>query len=164
MKADFTVVTPQMRQEARDRIIRPCCTDPCCVSREDQVTDALNAGIEYGMQYAMKMISYRIRAELVCCNDDDIAKQRRMLEGKLPKDHGFHAVCYWGEMGARLAEDSHSMLEEPYECEGRHPGECWSYRRCERSKHPICQNCFACRVCELQECCTQKEVTVDECP
>lgn len=153
MKPYFTRVTVQMRDEARDMIIHPCCTDPCCVKPEDQITDALDAGIEYGIRYAMKMIAYRIRAELVCCTGDQIDA----MAGKSDAD-GFHHICYWGEMGARLAEDPHSMLESPYECDGRHPGECWSSKRCEERKHPICEKCCACLLCEFQECCTQKEV------
>lgn len=78
MKPYFTRVTVQMRDEARDMIIHPCCTDPCCVKPEDQITDALNAGIGYGIRYAMKMIAYRIRAELVCCNAEEIADEEGM--------------------------------------------------------------------------------------
>lgn len=109
----------------------PCCGRECgqCPPR-DLVADAIQAGVTAGILFAMKRISYRIRAELVCCTDEGIERMYQQLlnlrgaqdERDLP---GFHGICYWGEMGARLAEDGHSLLDSPYECSGKHPGHCW---------------------------------------
>lgn len=156
-------VTNAMVVEARNEMFKPCCGYECPDCENDEVRDAVEAGIFYGLRYAQRMIAYRIRAELVCCPRQQIAKDKLMLQGKLPRDHSFHDICYWGEMGARLAEDPHSLLEEPYACSGHHPGECWGTKRCKRNKHTLCDKCQACRECELDECCISGEgETTDE--
>lgn len=131
----------------------PCCGYDCqqCPP-QDRVADAVNAGITAGLLFAMKRISYQIRAELVCCTDEDIERQYRQLKALGCGDErtleGFHAICYWGEMGARLAEDGHSLMRSPYGCGGRHSGPCPGTRRCDREQHLICDKCHTCTVCE----------------
>lgn len=50
-------------------------------------------------------IAFRIRAELVCCHIYD-----QVQSGKLSREEaadarrGRHALCYWGEAAARIAE------------------------------------------------------------
>lgn len=98
-----------------------------------------------GLLYAMTMIASRIRSELVCCTAEEIAAMAEQLKGGGKAAH-WHDICYWGEMGARLAEDPHSLLLSPYECPGAHPGTCWSIRRCRKRGHEICETCFDCTV------------------
>lgn len=118
------------------------------------VDKALFAGYLQGVRHAQRMIADRIRAELVCCTAEDIERMAAAM-GARKRDLdevGFHHICYWGEMGARLAEDSHSMLPSPYECDGRHPGECWSSRRCHRDGHSFCNVCMSCEECDEERC------------
>jgi hypothetical protein len=60
-------------------------------------SDALAAAERRGYERAARDIAYRIRAELVCCDiyDHDAGTNRA---GRT------HAICFWGEAGARLAE------------------------------------------------------------
>lgn len=135
-----------------------CCGYDCqqCPPR-DKVADAISAGITAGIFFAMKRISYRIRAELVCCPDEEIDRQRQQLEelgcGDESRIPGFHHICYWGEGAARLAEDGHSLMTHPYACTGMHEGHCWGTGRCERLRHPLCDKCYTCTVCEGHNVC-----------
>lgn len=129
------------------------CTDPDCCGM-DRGHEAAKWGVEAGIRFAMSAIAYRIRAELVCCPPDEIdAAQAAMKAGADPVH--FHAICYWSEMSARLAEDMHSLLDSPYECRGHHEGECWGGARCRRLKHTICAECNACTICEEHVICTK---------
>lgn len=116
--------------------------------------DALAEGYLAGVKHSRKMVPARIRAELVCCSDEDIERMHDELvaAGFGPPPAGFHHICYWAEMAARLAEDFHSMMDSPYECDGIHPGPCWGGERCRRKKHETCERCAACMVCEPEEC------------
>lgn len=51
-----------------------------------------------GVADTAKAIAYRIRAELVCCHiyDEDAWTERAGTR---------HAICFWGEAGARIAEN-----------------------------------------------------------
>lgn len=57
-------------------------------------------------------IAHQIRAELVCCRQYDETHdgltQEQMEEAvdRLWASPGYHAICFWGEAAARLAEDS----------------------------------------------------------
>lgn len=75
----------------------------------EEVEAELQAEYRTGWEQAAAAIAYDIRAELVCCDiyDKDAGTNRA---GKT------HAICFWGEAGARLAE---SMGEkDPDEVEG----------------------------------------------
>lgn len=141
--------------QARSEIHEPCCAGATgCCGPVDPIDAALRAGYARGVRHAREMIAYRVRAELVCCSGEEVEAMAEQLKvagfGEPPV--GFHAICYWGEMSARLVEDHHSMLRSPYECSGVHPGECWSTRRCFKQEHVIC-DCFVCTVCEPHEVC-----------
>lgn len=100
---------------------------------EDLETEAIRAGFMSGVRFAMEMIAERIRAELVCCPSEHIDAMQELMADRNGKPmsslHEFHAICYWSEMSARLAEDPHSLLASPYNCKVDHPGECWSAGR-----------------------------------
>ncbi len=54
--------------------------------------------------------AYRIRAELVCC----YVYERHADAGTYVEEEHHHALCYWGEASARLAEDTvHSRRTAP---------------------------------------------------
>lgn len=162
--ASFVHLDPEdakaLAAEARSWLstLTPCCGRECgqCPPR-DTVADAVSAGVTAGLLFAMKRISHRIRAELVCCTEEDIERQYQQLKALGCGDErtleGFHAICYWGEMGARLAEDGHSLMWSPYSCGGHHPGPCPGTRRCYRENHLICGECFVCTVCEDHTVC-----------
>lgn len=108
-----------------------CCgRDECACAKIDPITEALVAGYTRGVRHARQATAYQIRAELVCCSDEDIdaAHERLKAAGFGPEPPGFHHICYWAEMAARLVEDFHSMQANPYQCPGKHPGECWGPR------------------------------------
>ncbi len=46
--------------------------------------------------------AYRIRAELVCCH----VYARHANAGTWDEDEHGHSICYWGEAGALLCEDT----------------------------------------------------------
>lgn len=112
----WTRVTPGMLKEASDYLdlFKPCCGYECGQCSNDPVRDALAAGITFGMRHMAERIALRIRAELVCCSPEDVVKMRQELETGIRG--GFHNICYWGEMAARLAQDPHSQLDSPYRC------------------------------------------------
>lgn len=116
-------------------VVPPCCAGDCdhgCVPY-DARRAAIEAGYVQGVRHAAAMIAHRIRAELVCCPAELIDRWSDALTRDDDERHivGFHDICYWSEMSARLAEDPHSLLVSPYECMGGHPGECWSPTPCE---------------------------------
>jgi hypothetical protein len=74
-----------------------------------RVALAENGGIEAGLNAVLPIaeevlraeIAYRIRAEFVCC---DIYQQTHKLPMGPRVGEGSHAICYWGEAAARIAE------------------------------------------------------------
>lgn len=57
---------------------------------------AFGCGWDAGAENERQEIAARIRAELVCCDCYDGS-------GDIPPGH---AICYWGEAAARLAEEN----------------------------------------------------------
>lgn len=116
------------RAEMHAELRGGCCVDDTCTScvPADPIREALVAGYVRGVRHTRQATAYRIRAELVCCSDEDIDAAHEQLEaaGFDEPPPGFHHICYWAEMSARTVEDFHSMLPNPYECPGRHPGDC----------------------------------------
>lgn len=55
------------------------------------------------------VVAYDIRAELVCCDSYDVCRPDAFTLDDAsydPEEHpDYHAICYWGEAAARLAED-----------------------------------------------------------
>lgn len=94
--------------------------------------EAVQAGFFAGAMFAAEMIGDRIRAELVCCPSEHIDAMQQLMRERDGKPmsalHEFHPICYWGEMAARLADDGHSLMKDPYNCDGKHPGDCWRGR------------------------------------
>lgn len=105
-----------------------CCVDETCDScvPVDPVREALVAGYVRGVRHTRQMVARTIRDELVCCTSEEIDAAAEVLKtaGSGPEPPGFHHICYWAEMAARLVEDFHSMLVSPHDCPGRHPGDC----------------------------------------
>lgn len=68
------------------------------IPQSTELLDPIAAAEQRGYQRAGADIAERIRAELVCCNiyDQDAGTSRA---GRT------HGICFWGEAGARLAED-----------------------------------------------------------
>jgi|SRR5688572_2037707 len=88
----------------------------------DGESEALEKAFASGQCHAANAIAYRIRAELVCCNQyNDLERLRDRQEAAVEawghadwmaaeeltqviSAHG-GGICYWGEAAARLAED-----------------------------------------------------------
>ena len=50
-------------------------------------------------------VAYRIRAELVCCDLYDRVNVRKELTlEEAEESEDWHALCYWGEASAQIAE------------------------------------------------------------
>lgn len=64
----------------------------------------MSEAYDKGVADTAKAIAYRIRAELVCCHIYDEIANTKAAEHV---DETGHAICFWGEAGARIAE-SHS--------------------------------------------------------
>ena len=101
---------------------------------------ALDCAAE-GARQAERDAARRIRGELVCCDSYDVHRPNALTDAADPHydpetQPGYHAVCYWGEAAARLAED----VED---CE--HEGGSWFDRMiCPEpcnTMHDRCQDC-----------------------
>lgn len=81
---------------------------PRCVS----IAMAENAMHEHAA--AERAAARRIRAELVCCDIYDVARPDALTDPDHdPAKHPeYHALCYWGEAAARLAEQSDDCEHE----------------------------------------------------
>lgn len=67
---------------------------------------------------AGRQIAYRIRTELVCCNI-----YQRVQDSEVPLERlgGSHAICYWGEAAARIAETPGQWQDDPTEWDWSQP-------------------------------------------
>lgn len=127
MRSKYVAVPGAVITEAMGGIPAPCCggAGDCCPDYDPRRA-AVEAGYVAGVREARRRIADRIRAELVCCPPETIDRFVGGLGGEPRTGPDFHDICFWGEMGARLAEDPHSMMDHPYECMSPHPGECWN--------------------------------------
>lgn len=64
--------------------------------------ERLTAVLEIAEQELRAQIAYRIRAELVCC---DLFERTRNTPAWEEASEGPHAICYWSEAAARIAEE-----------------------------------------------------------
>ncbi len=69
-------------------------------TRADWERQAVDAAVEAARREAGKAIADRIIAELVCCH---VYEEHAEAGSYNESVHG-HAICYWGEAGARIAQ------------------------------------------------------------
>jgi hypothetical protein len=106
------------------------------------VTHALWLGADDAHMHTRAVAAYDIRAELVCCDAYDVCRPDAFTRNDAsydPEEHpDYHAICYWGEAAARLAEDP-----DHEDCE--HEGGSWFDRTlCAEpcgKMHDRCRDC-----------------------
>lgn len=75
---------------------------PAVKNRPARLRGALTAALGVAETELRAQIAYRIRAKLVCCDIyEKTAETSRPRVGEGP-----HAICFWGEAAARIAEGS----------------------------------------------------------